>query len=482
MKLRRTAVILPPFVRVFARSRDDDRRYSAVSGRYSMVSDKIRKNKILSRLLTAIVAAAMCLSGICASALFIVTDTVSDPNDGRVFTILSAVREQNFSVIDADKALGMANYFMLDSRFAAIKHGSFPYSNYGGWTDTVTDGVYSVSGIQGAGCFAYAKFVSGVFYGSFGEALYDPAVKGGRHSGETLKSFIASECQAGEHIRISGKHSVTFLAADAEGFYFMEYLDAGYIRLGYSTYENFADYAASYGEIFIYNADPAKNDVSAVLAEDALVSVSHDSERMVRIYDSEKISRERLEQWCAANGAEILSGKGVISLLGESGNYAVAVPLGKLYLLSAPSKVMYSVGDSLDLTGISVTAVYGGCAVALEPGEYSVFGYDAGIPGIQTITVKYGDQILNFSVAVSDTGSVPTAVKGEDVLGSAINGDVDGDGKVSAADARLLLRNSCSLLRFTEEQKIAGDVDGDGRITSGDARIVLRRAAGLAKD
>lgn len=447
-----------------------------------MVSKRIRKiNKLLTRLLTVAVAAALCLTGIVASALFIVTDTVSDPSDGRVFTILSAVQEQNFSLIDSGKAVAMANYFMLDSRFAAVRHGAFPYSNYGGWADTVTDGVYSVSGVQGAGCFAYAKFVSGVVYGTFGEALYDASVNGGRHSGAALRGFIARECQAGEHIRISGKHSVTFLAADAEGFYFMEYLDAGYIRLGYSTYENFADYAASYGEIFIYNADPAQNDVSAVLAEDALVSVSHDGERMVRVYDSGRITRERLEQWCAANGAEILSGKGVISLLGESGDYAVAIPLGKLYLLSAPAKVMYSVGESLDLTGIGVTAVYGGCAVALEPGEYSVAGYDANVPGIQTITVKYGGQILNFSVAVSDTGSVPTAAAGEDPLGAVINGDVDGDGKVSAADARLLLRNSCALLEFTEEQKTAGDVDGDGRITPGDARIVLRRAAGLKK-
>lgn len=58
-------------------------------------------------------------------------------------------------------------------------------------------------------------------------------------------------------------------------------------------------------------------------------------------------------------------------------------------------------------------------------------------------------------------------------------GDVDGDGVVTAADARLILRRAAKLISFTAEQDWLADVDDDGEVTAADARIVLRVAAGL---
>lgn len=58
-------------------------------------------------------------------------------------------------------------------------------------------------------------------------------------------------------------------------------------------------------------------------------------------------------------------------------------------------------------------------------------------------------------------------------------GDVDGDGKITAADARLILRRAAQLIKFTVEQDARADVDKDGKITAADARIVLRASAGL---
>lgn len=58
-------------------------------------------------------------------------------------------------------------------------------------------------------------------------------------------------------------------------------------------------------------------------------------------------------------------------------------------------------------------------------------------------------------------------------------GDVDGDGKVTAADARLILRRAAKLIKFTMEQDALADVDEDGKITAADARKVLRVAAQL---
>lgn len=56
-----------------------------------------------------------------------------------------------------------------------------------------------------------------------------------------------------------------------------------------------------------------------------------------------------------------------------------------------------------------------------------------------------------------------------------IKGDADGDGKVTAADARLILRAAVGLEEVDLER---GDIDGDGRITSSDARSALRISVG----
>jgi hypothetical protein len=62
-------------------------------------------------------------------------------------------------------------------------------------------------------------------------------------------------------------------------------------------------------------------------------------------------------------------------------------------------------------------------------------------------------------------------------------GDIDGDGRVLANDARMALRISGRLLDMPDKDSrvfIAADVDGDGTITSMDARAILRVSAGLA--
>lgn len=57
-----------------------------------------------------------------------------------------------------------------------------------------------------------------------------------------------------------------------------------------------------------------------------------------------------------------------------------------------------------------------------------------------------------------------------------IKGDADGDGKITAADARLILRAAVGLEEVPLER---GDMDGDGKITAADAREVLRDSVGL---
>lgn len=70
-------------------------------------------------------------------------------------------------------------------------------------------------------------------------------------------------------------------------------------------------------------------------------------------------------------------------------------------------------------------------------------------------------------------------VSGAVFVFAAEKGDVDGDGAVAAADARLALRASVSLEELTEEQFAQADFDGDGNVTASDARSILRLSVGL---
>ena len=62
-----------------------------------------------------------------------------------------------------------------------------------------------------------------------------------------------------------------------------------------------------------------------------------------------------------------------------------------------------------------------------------------------------------------------------------LKGDVNADGKITAADARLALRLSAGL-ETIDKMKVSVtviDYNGDGKITAADARKILRKAAGL---
>ena len=59
------------------------------------------------------------------------------------------------------------------------------------------------------------------------------------------------------------------------------------------------------------------------------------------------------------------------------------------------------------------------------------------------------------------------------------SGDVSQDGRVTAADAALILRYLSGIDNFTPIQQKLADVNGDGRITEEDAKAILRRVIGL---
>ena len=60
-----------------------------------------------------------------------------------------------------------------------------------------------------------------------------------------------------------------------------------------------------------------------------------------------------------------------------------------------------------------------------------------------------------------------------------ILGDVNGDGRVTASDARSVLRVASRLDKSDDMFNLAADCDGKAKITAADARIVLRVASRL---
>ena len=79
------------------------------------------------------------------------------------------------------------------------------------------------------------------------------------------------------------------------------------------------------------------------------------------------------------------------------------------------------------------------------------------------------------------TDATPTDATPTDATPKDILGDVDGDGVIKPADARLALRASVNLENIAESSSAfyAADVDADGKITPDDARTILRLAVKL---
>ena len=189
--------------------------------------------------------------------------------------MVNEISNQTFSVTTSDEVQSYIEHFLYTSSFSAINGGRYPYTNAQGyWAGkTVSDGTYSQV-VSATGCFSYCKFVSQVIYGTAGE-LHGSGESAGHITADGLKAFLQQYAQAGEHVRVDSKHSVTFISGDEEGFYYLDY--AGdqnpCILLRYSTYANFAAYCNSlYKKVWIYEAEPAENTGEAAQEESPQVA------------------------------------------------------------------------------------------------------------------------------------------------------------------------------------------------------------------
>ncbi len=93
---------------------------------------------------------------------------------------------------------------------------------------------------------------------------------------------------------------------------------------------------------------------------------------------------------------------------GVSYNVTVApVPLSSIAVTSQPYKTSYYIGDSLDTTGLVVTATYTNSATAIVTDRCSFSGFEPYKEGTQTVTVSYTDNGIKKSASFVVTVIVP---------------------------------------------------------------------------
>ena len=96
------------------------------------------------------------------------------------------------------------------------------------------------------------------------------------------------------------------------------------------------------------------------------------------------------------------------------------------------------------------------------------------------------DQILELAkydevsrISYVDLNPIPLDEPDESASATWKLGDVNGDGKITAADARIALRVSAKLASIDPLSQGLIDLDGDGKVTAAEARTILRVSARL---
>lgn len=76
------------------------------------------------------------------------------------------------------------------------------------------------------------------------------------------------------------------------------------------------------------------------------------------------------------------------------------IEINRIEIDALPTKLEYQMGDSLDITGMVVSAIYTDNSKEILPDGYSVSGFDNATPGQKTITVTYHTFEATFPVKV----------------------------------------------------------------------------------
>ncbi len=144
----------------------------------------------------------------------------------------------------------------------------------------------------------------------------------------------------------------------------------------------------------------------------------------------------------------------------ELGLFEPRITLESIEITKLPDVTAYFVGDSVSFDGLEVTAFYSdGTSAVID--NYEISGGSTASHGSIAVTVTFEGVQRQFNITVG------------------VLGDLNNNGIVEAADARLALRIATKLESATPYQLLVGDVDGISGISAADARMILRAATKL---
>ncbi|MFC5468864.1 dockerin type I domain-containing protein [Cohnella suwonensis] len=118
-----------------------------------------------------------------------------------------------------------------------------------------------------------------------------------------------------------------------------------------------------------------------------------------------------------------------------------------------------------------------------KTGTYSLNGsnyestYTTTVAGSYTVTVTFTKQTWNGSVW-TDTSITDEKTAGVNVKKPIVKGDGNGDGVLSPADALMISKYVKGKMTLTDEQKQALDMDADGDVDAADAKLILEIYSG----
>ncbi len=100
-------------------------------------------------------------------------------------------------------------------------------------------------------------------------------------------------------------------------------------------------------------------------------------------------------------------------------------------------------------------------------------------PADKPTTTKPADKPTTTEPSGKPTTTKPSTTK--PVADDSLLGDLNGDKKITASDARQILRVSAKLDKISDAKMTIADIDGNKKVTASDARIALRISAKLEK-
>lgn len=156
----------------------------------------------------------------------------------------------------------------------------------------------------------------------------------------------------------------------------------------------------------------------------------------------------------------------------------------RLEITQQPTKAAYAEGETFDPSGMVVTAVYANgktrdvtayVTYKREPLDASDGEFAVSFPYVMYHNEENGTEMTSGVETMIPVATLNLTV------GDGLLGDVNGDGKVDQADARMILDFEAKRLDRSLSLETA-DVSGDGVIDSNDAVLILQYAAGTLKE